>query len=201
MIGYIERIEAGASGQKRPMPMPHESPKKTSRRIPTKILHGADKFNSSSLMPKRWTPSSSSNAGGSILETPLNWNFIVVSRPNQDWYSNQLSKLKKLETLKSDWDSYGAEIPNKKAFYWTRQTLEIMFAKGIYFGKVVPSAEGGLAISFRKGLKYADIEFLNSGEILAINHESNKKPLVWKISEDEIDIEDSLQKIWCFLKI
>ena len=65
---------------------------------------------------------------------------------------------------------------------------------------MVPSAEGGLAISFREGEKYSDIEFLNSGEILAVIHDKGEEPLVWEISDNQDDIEQTLDRMSSYLR-
>lgn len=128
------------------------------------------------------------------------WSPSEFHQQNTSWYNNQLSELESLKNLQTNWDSYGAEAPNHNAIYWARETLDLMHEKGIFQGTLVPSAEGGLAISFRSGNKYSDIEFLNSGDILAVIHKSNKPPKVWEVSWNKDDIEQSLEEISSFLR-
>jgi hypothetical protein len=128
----------------------------------------------------------------------ITWLFDAKSSDDH-WYNDQFLELKRLGTLQNGWDSYNAEAPTEKAFYWTRETLNIMHSNGFFDGKVVPSAEGGLAITFRRGEKYSDIEFLNSGEILAVTHETGQRPNVWTVPCDEDGIQKTLENISYFL--
>lgn len=49
--------------------------------------------------------------------------------------------------------------------------------------RIVASAEGGVAICFVSGDKYADVEFLNSGEILGVVSNRHDRPTVWPIDQ------------------
>ena len=63
----------------------------------------------------------------------------------------------------------------------------------------IPSAEGGVGITFVAGDKYADIEFLNSEEILAVTSEGQERPTVWELP-NTADIKQSLQRIYEFFR-
>jgi hypothetical protein len=49
--------------------------------------------------------------------------------------------------------------------------------------RVVASAEGGVAICFVSSNKYADVEFLNTGEILGVVSNRHDTPIVWQIGQ------------------
>lgn len=50
--------------------------------------------------------------------------------------------------------------------------------------RVIASAEGGVGVCFVQGDKYADIEFLNTGEILGVTSNRHDRPTVWKVEQD-----------------
>lgn len=64
---------------------------------------------------------------------------------------------------------------------------------------VVASAEGGVAICFVVDDKYADIECLNSGEILGVTSNRRNHPAVWEIEQNPSDIAWASVRISKFL--
>jgi len=80
-------------------------------------------------------------------------------------FFEQLDMLKK---LKKGWDSYDAEPPNKWAINNARTMLKAFLKIGIEPREVTASAEGGVSITFGRTLEdYHDIEFFNTGEVVA----------------------------------
>jgi len=75
-----------------------------------------------------------------------------------DWTTEFSKKLRDLSTLPSNWDSYGAEPPNKVALFWAFEILDVLSRKGFSPTTVTPSVENGIGISFIYHNKYADIE-------------------------------------------
>ena len=54
--------------------------------------------------------------------------------------------------------------------------------------RIVPSADGGVSVVFSVGPVYADIEFLNDGDTLAVISAPESDPIVWEIeSTDQLD--------------
>jgi hypothetical protein len=97
-------------------------------------------------------------------------------------------KLEDMNKLLRNWNSYGAEPPNDESR--TRATKVLTVLQDQFFPptKVVPSSEGGVAICFIKDDRYADIEFLNTGEILAVTYRGVEEPTVWPILNDTLDL-------------
>jgi hypothetical protein len=64
--------------------------------------------------------------------------------------------------------------------------------------RVGASVEGGVAISFQRGDLYADIEFLNSGEVLAVTSDRITPPVVWQVSNSVDSMTEALRAIYEF---
>ena len=65
--------------------------------------------------------------------------------------------------------------------------------------RIVASAEGGIAICFVRGDKYADIEFLNSGEILGVASNRRDRPTIWSIDPGLRELASAILRISNFL--
>jgi hypothetical protein len=79
------------------------------------------------------------------------------------------------------WD--GAEPPNTFAVMWAKLALDELAWMEFLPARIVASADGGIGLCFTDGQRrYADIEFLNSREILAVTSDGNGQPNVWAVS-------------------
>jgi hypothetical protein len=65
--------------------------------------------------------------------------------------------------------------------------------------KVVASAEGGVAICFASQEKYADVECLNSGAILAVKSRRGGLPEVWEVPQSDNEFRVSIAQIQDFI--
>ena len=65
--------------------------------------------------------------------------------------------------------------------------------------KIVDSAEGGVAFCFVAGNRYADIECLNSGEILGVTTNRRDRPSVWEIQCNSSEIARATERIRAFI--
>ena len=110
---------------------------------------------------------------------------VTVITKRADWLQAAYKRLAQLGRLKANWDGYEAESPKPVAIDTARNALAEL-AEIDLPPSVDPSVEGGICISFRKGLKYADIECFNSGVILAAVSRGKGDSRVWRISEDDI---------------
>lgn len=109
------------------------------------------------------------------------------------------TKLQELRELPTDWNSYGAEPPNEDSYCWSKVILKTLPEIGLNLTKILPSAEGGIGIVFSRNGRIADIECLNSGEILAAQSDRQNEPEVWEIKPSSENIKKSLEKIRDFL--
>jgi hypothetical protein len=105
------------------------------------------------------------------------------------------AQLTEFSRLTADWDSYGAEPPNATARESAAQLLGILRTSNLPPTRVVPSSEGGVGICFVNGEAYADIESLNSGELLAVMYTGTEEPQVWEISQNEESIKKAVEQI------
>jgi len=81
------------------------------------------------------------------------------------------------------------ERPADGAILMANRVVDTLLEVGLIPDAIVPSAEGGVAICFVKVDKYADVECLNSGEILAVTSSRGVKPNVWSLDPDSITPE------------
>ncbi len=97
--------------------------------------------------------------------------------------------------LKPNWDSYGAEPPNEKARTKAAQILSNLEVAALLPTRLVPSAEGGVGFCFVEADRYADIECLNTGEILAAMYCGQQDPDVWEIDHSSESIQAAIEQI------
>ena len=94
-------------------------------------------------------------------------------------------ELSQMASLERNWDSYGAEPPNDNAVQNATQVLDDLMKADILPNAVVPSAEGGVGIVFVRSARYADVEFLNEGEILISTYYGDGVPVVHEVATVE----------------
>lgn len=117
-----------------------------------------------------------------------------------NWLSECIHRLESLRKLQKNWNSYDSEPPNSTALYWGRVVIEILTSINFPPLHISASAEEGINISFICDEKYADIECLNTGEILAVNSNRRDHPDVWQVNPRKKDIKHSLEKIRAYLE-
>lgn len=114
-------------------------------------------------------------------------------------FAEHYAKLKSLVSEPSLWPQ-GGERPGEAAKNWAWLVLQQLGDDDLIPAKVVASAEGGVAVCFVDGDKYADIECLNSGEILGVISNRRDRPVVWEIEQSTSDIAKATVRISEFLK-
>jgi hypothetical protein len=97
-------------------------------------------------------------------------------------------KLKDMNKLLPNWNSYGAEPPSEESRARAMKVLAVLQEQSFPPTKVVPSSEGGIAICFIRDDRYADIEFLNTGENLAVTYRGAEEPTVWPIEDEMLNL-------------
>ncbi|MBV9859575.1 MAG: hypothetical protein JO038_05675 [Alphaproteobacteria bacterium] len=96
-------------------------------------------------------------------------------------FEHHFAKTNRLVKDSSCWPD-GAEAPSALAQSNAINMLVQLRFDQFEPARVVASGEGGIAICFAKADKYADIEFLNSGEILGVVSNRRDRPFVWEIA-------------------
>jgi hypothetical protein len=92
-----------------------------------------------------------------------------------------------------------AEKPSEYAMAWASAMLEQLLVDELLPTRVVASAEGGIAICFANGNKYADVEFLNTGEILGVVSNRRDRPVAWEVGTNSADMASASVRIREFL--
>lgn len=104
-------------------------------------------------------------------------------------------QLAALAGLKTNWDSYGAPVPNHVALENGARLLEQMTAIELSILRIVPSAEGGVGFCFATGNRYADIESSNDGDILGVKYVGTQTPVLIETDGSEASIEAALEEV------
>lgn len=124
-------------------------------------------------------PQTSWTFGGDAAETPGYYRYLE-SKVEESLDGSQFmtvrhefrvleGKLQMLERVKQGWDSYDAEPPSSEAIRRAKDFLRLFRATLLTPSKVLPSGEGGVALSFYyENGRDAYIEFLNDGESQAV---------------------------------
>jgi hypothetical protein len=140
---------------------------------------------------------------GSVTKPNYDESYTNPIRESEYWRKLQLKpvferakrQLRELENLRPNWDSYGAEPPSARARNAAERILNLLESKSVCPTRIVPSSEGGVGICFVAGDRYADIECLNSGEILAVTYIGTEEPHVWEIEPQESEIKQAIEQI------
>lgn len=136
-----------------------------------------------------------------ISHPPL-WNTQIVrsAQVEESWYVDARDKLDLLTQLPVNWDSYGAAAPSQDARAKALNVLEACRTEAYQPDALVPSADSGVAITFKKQGLYASIECLNTGEITGLISKRDGNPSAWLIESDTEDILRSVQTIREFFR-
>jgi len=108
-------------------------------------------------------------------------------------------QLDKLKDMKFGWDSCNAEPPNNTSLAKAREVLGALMEFDLEPSRITASVEGGVGFIFTRQDRYADIECLNSGALVAVMYDSQSEPVVWRVSPDSQSIKEALEKICAFL--
>ncbi len=101
--------------------------------------------------------------------------------------------------LRHNWDTYGSDAPSPASIQAAGKVAEACLGEALVPDGIVPSAEGGVALCFLKNGRYCDIEFLNSGEILAVRYSKNEDPVAWTVEKNLGAIYAAIRTISAFL--
>lgn len=88
-----------------------------------------------------------------------------------------------LNSLDDNWNSYGAPAPSELAIADALFVSGHLYDEGLVIDRVLSSAEGGVGLCFLDRMPGADVEFFNSGEILAAIYHIEEPTEVWDVRE------------------
>ena len=119
---------------------------------------------------------------------------------SESWKSNALfddarNRLWETNLLASDWDTYGADAPNKNARELASLILALLQAEALAPTRLLPSVEGGIAVSFVGKTVRAEIEIYNTGEIAAATYSGYEEPEVWEFNNIDDSIRSAIETI------
>jgi hypothetical protein len=126
------------------------------------------------------------------------WSPILVFDVSSVWLGSVAKRLSEISVLKDNWDGFGAERPGVFAIGAARNSLQALAEANLQPSSVDPSAEGGVCISFRRNGRYADIEFFNNGEILAVTSTGHNDSKVWQVDRGR-SLPVAIEKIRRFI--
>ena len=75
--------------------------------------------------------------------------------------------LTNLDQLKPGWNIYGAERPSAVALRISLRILRVLYSMDRLPDRVLPLADGGVALVYSRGSLYASFECFNDGEVTA----------------------------------
>jgi hypothetical protein len=102
-------------------------------------------------------------------------------------YQDLAESLDACANLTDNWNSYEAEKPSPAAIKGVARFLRRLRAELFMPNRVIPSAEGGVAIYFARGNKTAYLEYRNSGEMILAMYDNLGDPMVVELTESDAD--------------
>ncbi len=108
--------------------------------------------------------------------------------------------LSEMGALPEDWNGQGSRPPNERATGLAFRVLLQADEMALRWCAVLPSAEDGVTISFRRGKKSAAIEIYNSGEAAAVVSSGEGRVEAWEVTPDEAGIGECLGRVAGFLE-
>jgi hypothetical protein len=113
-------------------------------------------------------------------------------------FDHHFAKLLAIRNDSSLWPDC-AEKPSDFATAWASAMLEQLLVDELLPTRVVASGEGGIAICFANGNKYADVEFFNTGEILGVVSNRRDRPVTWEVGANSAGMAGASSRIREFL--
>jgi hypothetical protein len=119
----------------------------------------------------------------SITEARGASKFLQIAKAFQELRSS----LNACATLADNWDSYGAAKPARHSIEATDRFLQKLFAALFVPNRVIPSAEGGVAVYFNSDNRTAYVEYRNSKEAILAMFDDYSDPIIVELTEDDAD--------------
>ncbi|GEM_PF-3884454 len=116
-----------------------------------------------------------------------------------DWLADAEAQLRRMETRSAQGDAETGSAPNAAALEHARRALDAMHQINLAPKKIVATGEGGVAVCFSGGSRYADVEFSNTGEIVAITKGGPGGRQLWAVGDDSASLIAALRRIQEFM--
>jgi hypothetical protein len=124
---------------------------------------------------------------------------IPLPEPSPRNLQECVHELEALRDLVPGWNGYRAEPPGPLALTAARQALESLSILASLPERVIPSAEGGIALVFSTDPLYTALEIFNDGEILASFSDLAHRHEVWETGLDEAALRHTLERFGALL--
>jgi hypothetical protein len=118
-----------------------------------------------------------------IAETSSTSRFLQIAKT----YQELRSSLDACAALADNWDSYRAAKPSKHSIEAAGRFLQRLFAELFMPSRVVPSAEGGIALYFSSDNRAAYLEYRNSREIILAMYDDHSDPIIVELTDNDAD--------------
>ncbi len=89
--------------------------------------------------------------------------------------------------LSDDWNSYGAEKPSARTVDLTFRLLKKLRDELFLPVRLIPSAEGGIAVYFKADDRVSYLEYRNSGEVILAMYDQHAEPDIRELTENDDD--------------
>lgn len=121
--------------------------------------------------------------------------YASASLRNKTLFTDARQRLEAAAHLPRNWDTYGAEPPNRLALALASRLFYFLERASVPPNRVAPSAEGGVAFSFVERASRAVIEVYNTGEVAAATYSDTGQPTVWGLEIAEPSLQDTISRI------
>src|SRR5262249_130159 len=106
-----------------------------------------------------------------------------------------LQRLRDLEWLQWGWDSYNAPPPSRTATQNASRVVALIEGSDLAALRVIPSADGGVALCFIRGDRYADLECSNDGDVFGVRYVGKETPSLLSTDSSDDSIRAALSVI------
>jgi hypothetical protein len=134
----------------------------------------------------------SAEGRGSMSHTPRETSTFWENKALFDEVRGRLGRTARLQP---GWDTYDGDPPNQTARALAAKVLTVLEAEALPPLRLLPSVEGGIAISFAEGETRAEIEIYNTGEIAAAAYSGQGEPTAWEFDGSDSGIRTAIEQI------
>jgi hypothetical protein len=106
-----------------------------------------------------------------------------------------LDQVRDLEWLDQGWDSYNAPAPSRTSTQNASRVIAFIEGSDLAALRILPSADGGVALCFIRGDRYADLECSNDGEIFGVRYVGKETPSLLSTDSSDDSIRAALKLI------
>lgn len=117
-----------------------------------------------------------------------------------NWMRDCVEQLSLASSVSEGWNGYKAPAPNSTAKHYARETLESLYGLRFRPHSIGPSVEGGIGITFSRGIRHAAIEFHNDGEVLTLLAIEGGSPEISILQSAEYGLAEILLRIKAFIE-